>query len=54
MPTLTEENVPAGGVTSPALFSPQQATVASVLTPQVWLKPALTEENVPAGGVAWP
>jgi hypothetical protein len=33
---------------------PQQATVLSVFTPHVWLKPALTWVNVPEGGLAWP
>jgi hypothetical protein len=35
-------------------LSPQQATVPSVLSPQLWEPPALTWVNGPAGGVAWP
>src|SRR4029079_17597271 len=49
----TELNVPDGGVDSPSSFLPQQATVASVLTPQVCSPPASIALNVPPGGVAW-
>jgi hypothetical protein len=35
-PALTDAKVPAGGVASPLLLSPQQSTVLSLLTPQVW------------------
>ena len=35
-PALTEVKVPAGGVARPKPLCPQQATVASVRTPQVW------------------
>src|SRR5437588_13056799 len=43
-----------GGVACPAVLSPQQATVPSLFTAQVWLAPALTAVKVPAGGVACP
>jgi len=53
VPALTSVNVPAGGVDWPKLLSPQQATVPSVLIPQVYTPPALTSVNVPEGGVDW-
>jgi hypothetical protein len=43
-----------GGVASPSTLRPQQATVRSVLTPQVCALPAVTEVNVSAGGEACP
>jgi hypothetical protein len=46
--------VPAGGLAWPEESSPQQASVSSVFTPQLWEPPAETESKVPAGGVAWP
>ena len=39
----------AGRSGLPVVVSPQQATVPSALTPQVWSSPALTEENRPSG-----
>jgi hypothetical protein len=44
----------AGGVLSPCPLLPQQATVPSVFTPQVWASPALTWVKVPAGAVFSP
>ena len=38
----------------PEEFFPQQATVASALTPQLWAPPAETELKVPPGGLDWP
>jgi uncharacterized protein (DUF2336 family) len=35
-------------------LAPQQATVPSVFTPQVYWSPALTNAKVPSGGVAAP
>jgi hypothetical protein len=46
--------MPAGGLASPELFFPQQATVPSVFTPQVCKPHALTWVKVPAGGLACP
>ena len=46
--------MPAGGVAWPSLLSPQQATVPSVRTPQVWKRAGADRVKVPAGGVAWP
>src|SRR5438552_18917363 len=40
-------NVPDGGVVCPLPLCPQQATVPSLLTPQVWRPPASTEEAEP-------
>jgi hypothetical protein len=53
-PALTCVKVPAGGVLWPRPFHPQQASVPSVFSPQVWLLPAVTWVKVPAGGVLWP
>ena len=63
-PALTWVNVPAGGFAA-RMVAPQQATVPSVLSPQLWAlwvngpihtsgAPALTWVNAPAGGAAWP
>src|SRR4051794_30768692 len=46
--------VPSGGVACPRELLPQQTTVPSVFTPQVWLSAALTWVKLPAGGVARP
>lgn len=43
-----------GGVLSPDVFDPQQATSPSLLTPQLWLPPAATWVKAPAGGALWP
>ena len=51
---LTEAKIPSGGFASPSEFSPQQATVPSTITPQLWFFPALRELNSPPGGVTWP
>jgi hypothetical protein len=48
------QRVPAGGALSPFLLLPQQATVPSVFTPQVWENPALTWVKAPAGTVLSP
>jgi hypothetical protein len=48
------QRVPVGGALSAFSLLPQQATVPSVLTPQVWENPALTWVNVPAGTVLSP
>ena len=53
-PALTEEKVPEGGEACPKVLSPQQASVPSLFTPQLWKSPALTEEKVPDGGVDCP
>ena len=51
---MTALNVPVGAVDWPLEFTPQQATVASVLIAHVCAAPALTEVNVPAGTVNRP
>jgi hypothetical protein len=54
-PSLTLAKVPAGGrYEGEPAFCPQHTTLASVLTPHVWVPPALTEANVPLGAVASP
>jgi hypothetical protein len=53
LPALTEEKVPAGGV-SPGPEPPQQARVPSALTPHAAVALALTDAKVPVGGDASP
>ena len=52
--TARRLKVPAGGAACPSPLMPQQASVPSVLTAQVWKAPALTVVYVPAGGEACP
>jgi hypothetical protein len=53
LPALTEEKVPAGGV-SPGPEPPQQARVPSALTPHAAVALALTDAKVPDGGAFSP
>src|SRR2546427_9511255 len=46
---LTWVNMPPGGIAWPSWLFPQQATVPSALTPQLWNAPALTSVYLPAG-----
>jgi hypothetical protein len=44
-----------GGVVFPSPpLNPQQATLPSVFTPQLWKPPALTLVKLASGGVVWP
>jgi hypothetical protein len=53
IPTLTDVNVPTGGVARPYRLTPepQQAMVLSVFRPHANPAPALTDTNEPAGGI---
>jgi hypothetical protein len=56
-PALTALKVPEGASVWPRTLSPQQATVPSVCTPQVWsLPPSTLAARVSAGAVPtdWP
>ncbi|HEV2927863.1 MAG TPA: hypothetical protein VGW74_04155, partial [Propionibacteriaceae bacterium] len=56
LPASTAVKVPTGATLNGGdwVFRPQQASVLSVLTPQLWSPPALTALKVPDGGVASP
>ena len=45
-------NEPSGGEASPLLLFPQQASVPSILIPQLWRDPELTEVNSTGSGVS--
>ena len=53
-PAVIAVKRPAGGIASPALLSPQHASVPLARRAQLSALPALTAVNRPVGGVVWP